>query len=198
MQEFPHINSIGGIAYSPYVSVPRGSVSHGSGEYEYGDESERKPEIGTEPSVQLARDTWWDNLLGLYASHMNPRHPNGTSLTPGVRETLGQQITDDLRFLFRSSNYWFSFFNVPRFFSRVLDPAQRASLQPGFILAALAVANLIQSSDREAGAAGRSWSLTLLERAQASLEASLNSRWIDEGLAHASWVRTVCYSRVSR
>lgn len=139
--------------------------------------------------MQFTRDTWWDALLSTYSSHVHPLIPGGAALTPGVRDTMSQQITADLRFLFRASNYWFSFFNIPRFFSRLLDPVKRSSLQPSVVLAALAAANFIRSSEQENGAAGRSWALALLQEAQASLESSISARWIDESLVQASWVR---------
>lgn len=177
-------------------------------DYEYDYEPENnghdgKTEIGAEPSVQFTRETWWDTLLGLYYSHTQPQsQPNqhlalSQHLTPGLRESLTQRITADLRFLFRTSNYWFAFVNVPRFFARLLDPTQRAAVQPSVILSALACANFIRSSNQEDGQDGRNWALTLLERAQASLDASLNSRWVDESLVQASWVRLLVRGHTS-
>ena len=167
-------------------------------EYEYDDEQERerehaherKPALGAEPSVQLARETWWDTLVALYATHHQPAHPPGAPLAPGARDALAQRITADLRFLFSASNYWFAFVHVPRFFARLLDPARRTQVQPALVLAALAAANLIRSSEQEDGAAGRAWALRLRDRAQGALDASLSARWVDESLVQASWVRT--------
>ncbi|KAI0086526.1 hypothetical protein BDY19DRAFT_348662 [Irpex rosettiformis] len=203
-----HIANILGYLTPPYeVPRPRQSTATISSVEEYendsestssrpvGAVSERRPEIGAEPSVRFAREIWWDTLIGLYYSRTQSQSPGvqlalnlNQPLSPGLRESLGQQITADLKFLFRASNYWFSFVNVPRFFSRLLDPAQRSSLQPSLILAALACANLIRSSEQEDGKDGRDWALTLLSLAQAALEASTNSRWIDETLVQASWM----------
>lgn len=174
-----------------YLSGPTSGVASITDPNDYDDENEQKPAIGAEPSMQFAREMWWDSLLGLYSTH-HPQLATGAMLTPGLRETLSQQITSDLRFLFSASNYWFAFVNVPRFFSRLLDPAQRTRLQPSLILAALAAANFIRSSEQENGAKGRAWALTLRERAQSALDASLNSRWIDESLVQASWVSRPC------
>jgi hypothetical protein len=188
------------LPYTGYVS-PTSVRSHGSGEYEYDDEEHTSAGgIGAEPSMQLTRDTWWDALLGLYSTHTQSPLPGGASpvLTPGLRESLAHQITSDLKFLFRASNYWFACFNVPRFFTRLCDPIKRTSLQPSLILAALAVANFIRSSDQEHGAAGRNWALTLLEQAQSSLESSINARWVDEGLVQASWVSICGFPTVLR
>jgi hypothetical protein len=158
---------------------------------------ERTPDIAAEPSAQFAREIWWDTLIGMYYAHAQPQssarqYALSQPLSPGLRESIARSVNDDLKFLFRASNYWFSFINVPRFFSRLLDPGQRPLLQPSFILAALACANLIKSSEQEAGREGRGWALTLLDTARASLDASLNSQWIDESLVHASWVSFHC------
>ena len=110
-------------------------------------------------------------------------------MTPALRESATKQVISDLRFLFSSSNFWFSFLNTSRFFSRILDPARRNEVQPSFILASLAVATFIQGSEQEGGAKGRAWAMRLREEAQGALEASLNSRRIDETLVYASWVR---------
>ena len=170
--------------------------SESSGSRAVGTISERRPEIGAGPSVQFAREIWWDTLISLYYSRTQSQSSGGQlafntnqPLSPGLRESLGQQVTADLKFLFRASNYWFSFVNVPRFLSRLLDPAQRPSLQPSLVLAALACANLTRSSEQEDGKDGRDWALTLLSLAQAAMEASTNSGWIDETLVQASWVR---------
>ncbi|KIP08090.1 hypothetical protein PHLGIDRAFT_29730 [Phlebiopsis gigantea 11061_1 CR5-6] len=183
IQHYAHESPIRGFAYASYA----GAGSHAR-EYEYEEETDR-PDIAAEPSLQLTRDTWWDGLLSLYSRHAHPQLAGGgVPLAPGMRDSMSQQVTADLRFLFRASNYWFAFFNVPRFFARLCDPAKRSSLQPSLIFAALAAANFIRSSEQENGEAGRSWALTLLEQAQASLEGSINARWIDEGLVEASWL----------
>ncbi|EKM49512.1 uncharacterized protein PHACADRAFT_265028 [Phanerochaete carnosa HHB-10118-sp] len=188
-QSFAQQSPIQGTPYASYVSANRSSSSHVSREFEYDEDNDQNTGgIGPEPSMQLARDTWWDALLSMYSSHAHPLMPGGAALTPGVRDTMSQRITADLRFLFRASNYWFAFFNVPRFFARLLDPVKRSSLQPSIVLAALAAANFIRSSEQEDGATGRSWALTLLQEAQGSLESSINARWIDESLVQASWL----------
>lgn len=171
-----------------YLPVTTSTTSGIVDANDYDDDNEQKPAIGAEPSMRFTRDTWWDNLLGLYAAHQ-PQLATGGVMTPGLRDTVSSQVTSDLRFLFSASNYWFAFINVPRFFSRLLDPSQRTHLQPSLILAALAVANCIRSSEQENGAVGRAWALRLRDRAQSALDASLNARWVDESLVQASWVR---------
>ncbi|OBZ71009.1 hypothetical protein A0H81_09136 [Grifola frondosa] len=138
--------------------------------------------IGPEPGLQFTRETWWDALLSQYALI----HDSTASLTVGLRQAASRRIVMDLRKLFRSLPYWFSFINVPRFFGALLDPSTRNTLQPSLILTALAVATFIQSSESELGLRGRMRALALQEQAQSALEASLNAGWIDCGLVQAT------------
>jgi hypothetical protein len=114
------------------------------------------------------------------------------------RENVSRSITDDLRFLFKSSNYWFSFFHVPTFFSNFFDPDKRELMQPSLILAALSIATFWQSSELGAGKAGREKALRFRDEAQAALENSFNANWVDETLAQAAWVRSILSSSRTR
>lgn len=126
-----------------------------------------------EPSLDFPRKTWWDNLLGVY-SHS--------------RESSFERVTSDLKFLFKASNYWLSFTNVPLFFNVFLNAERRDRMQPSLVLAALAVSTFTQSSELDSGSAGRSRALWLRDLAQASLEQSFNAQWIDPMLAQAAWL----------
>lgn len=173
------------VDYAPQPLVPGLSDEYS---YDYDERAEHKSEIGAEPSLQFTRDTWWDALLTLYGSRANSQAGERNALTVVQRDRAAQQVTSDLRQLFRASNYWFSFLNVSRFFTRLLDPNQRQMVQPSLILASLAVSTFIHSSEREGGPKGRAWALRLRDEAQGALEASLSVRWIDESLVHAAWV----------
>jgi len=105
------------------------------------------------------------------------------------REVASQKINADLRFLFRVSNYWFSFFHIPSFFVNYCDPEKRERMQPSLILAALAVSTFFKSSSVELGHEGRQRALRFREHAQGAMEASFNAGFIDETLAQAAWVR---------
>lgn len=115
------------------------------------------------------------------------------SIPMSKRQQAANQITSDLRFLFRSSNYWFSFINVPRLLSIYFDPERRVGMQPSFLPAALAIATFFQSSEAGFGKEGRQKAMRLRDVAQGALEASLNARWIDEELAQAAWVSRSLY-----
>lgn len=144
-------------------------------------------QLGAEPSVQFSRKSWWDNLLAFYASY----HHNGSQqlhLTQTQRHASYSQIITDMRILFQKSNYWFSFFNVPRFYSNFLDPVRRSMMQPSLVLAVLAVATFLQSSESGRGEAGRRMAMRLRDEAQSALDASVQARRIDESLAQAAWV----------
>ncbi|KAF8630832.1 hypothetical protein AX17_005191 [Amanita inopinata Kibby_2008] len=141
--------------------------------------------INSGPSLSFTRKVWWDSLLSLYLS------PNSTRLhylTHPQRETATRGISSDLRFTFRASNYWFSFFHIPTFFSNFFDPARREVMQPCLVLALLAMATFWQSSEVGMSELGRERALRFRDEAQSALEASLSAGWIDETLAQAAWV----------
>jgi hypothetical protein len=99
-----------------------------------------------------------------------------------------QNITSDIRFLFKTSNYWFSFFHIPSFFGHYYDPVQRQRMQPCLILSVLALSTFCQSSDVGLGKSGRERAKRFRQEAQGALEASFNAGRIDETLAQAAWV----------
>lgn len=144
--------------------------------------------IAAEPSLCFARKTWWDSLLTFYSDVDLTSDNRSLTLTVHQRELGMRRITSDLRALFRISNYWFAFFNVPRFLNDFFDTRRRENMQPSLVLAALAVVTFLHSSEVEEGEAGRLKAMKLRDEAQAALEASLNARWIDSSLAQAAWL----------
>lgn len=87
-----------------------------------------------------------------------------------------------------TSSYWLFFFNPPALFGSLRDAHQRQCIQPSLILSALAMANLMKSSEIECGVQGRNRAVALRDRAQASLEAACSSHAIDYTLAEAALV----------
>jgi hypothetical protein len=154
-------------------------------EDEESETSEEVANIMSEPSLDFARKTWWDSLLIMYTSSSSPSLP---ALPLSQRQQAVNQVTNDLRFLFRTSINWLSFINVPHFLSKYFDPDKRGRMQPSFLPAALAIATFFQSSEAGFGKEGREKALRLRDIAQGALEASLNARWVDEELAQAAWV----------
>ncbi len=148
-------------------------------------EDEDVQNISHQPSSEFTRKTWWDSLLSLYISFPSDQHYPPTR---SDRELGRQAIAEDLRFLFRSSNYWFSFFHLPTFFGNYYDESRRQRMQPSLILAILALSTFWQSSEAGFGSRGRERALLLKDMAQSALESSYSSGWIDETLAQAAWV----------
>ncbi|KAJ7288164.1 hypothetical protein C8J57DRAFT_1279278 [Mycena rebaudengoi] len=141
--------------------------------------------IISQPSLEFSRKTWWDSLLSLYLS---PSSARLESLSTSQRDLASQRITSDLRFLFRTSNYWFSFLHAPTFFSNFFDPGRRQQIQPSLILGALAMSSFWQSSDIGHGHPGRIRAMKFRDEAQSALEASFNAGWVDDTLAQAAWI----------
>ncbi|KAG6831995.1 hypothetical protein H0H92_006030 [Tricholoma furcatifolium] len=141
--------------------------------------------VSCEPSLNFTRKIWWDSLLSLYLSPHTNRRQN---LTSKQRSLAAQGITADLRFLFSTSNYWFSFFHVPTFNSNYFDPVRRERMQPSLVLALLAMSTFWQSSEAGLGHSGRERALRFRDEAQSALDASFNAGWIDETLAQAAWL----------
>ncbi|KAK7469383.1 hypothetical protein VKT23_003858 [Stygiomarasmius scandens] len=146
-------------------------------------ESDEVHDISYEPSLNFTRKVWFDSLLALYAGAKDPHRMSNRD-----REETSQKITADLRFLFRVSNYWFSFFHIPSFFTNYCDPEKRERMQPSLILAALAVSTFFKSSSVELGHEGRQRALRFREHAQGAMDASFNAGFIDETLAQAAWL----------
>ncbi|THU95763.1 hypothetical protein K435DRAFT_665729 [Dendrothele bispora CBS 962.96] len=167
------VTPIGGIVTSGYIT----SLDDND------QESDDARGISYEPSLNFSRKIWFDSLLALY---MDARHPD--KLSTSDRELATREITADLRFLFNVSNYWFSFFHLPSFFGKFLDPQKRERMQPSLVLSALAVSTFFKSSNVGLGQAGRQRALRFLDAAQGSLQASLNAGFIDETLAQAAWL----------
>lgn len=73
-----------------------------------------------------------------------------------------------------------------------LDDERRArSLQPAFVLSALALSTLMRSSELERGAAGRARAVALRDAAQSALEAACSAQRVDMRLAEASIILAI-------
>ncbi|KIK99397.1 hypothetical protein PAXRUDRAFT_822813 [Paxillus rubicundulus Ve08.2h10] len=127
-------------------------------------------------SVQYNRKEWWDNLVNSYSA--NP-------------DQSLKDIASDLSTLFTTAGYWLSFVNVSDFLQSLYSPEDRSLMQPSFVLAGLALATLMKSSEMGLGTAGRNRAVWLRDQAQTLLEASWNSQWIDMTLAKAALILAV-------
>ncbi|KAI0305926.1 hypothetical protein B0F90DRAFT_1694580 [Multifurca ochricompacta] len=137
-------------------------------------EGEQEPSnITPDPSVQFNRKIWWDHLLHMYAVSISASY-GSLPLGQVQRDASVNQVIKDVRFIFRSSSYWFSFLNVPRFYNNLMDPTRRSRMQPSLLLSLLAVSTFLQSSERKHPEEGRRMAIFLRDEAQGALEASLN------------------------
>ncbi|KAI0630955.1 hypothetical protein C8Q77DRAFT_1130258 [Trametes polyzona] len=148
------------------------------------------PQITPVPSLQFIRETWWDSLLALYAASLDKTGLIQRGITADIRNGATDRIKGDFRLLFRVSLLWYSFFNVPQFISSLFDQTSRQEVQPGLVLAALALSTLLQSSELEFGSKGMDMALRLVDQAYAAFYASLNCGWVDVGLAKAAYLLT--------
>jgi len=92
---------------------------------------------------------------------------------------------------FNDTGHWFPFLNLNFFLQSLWDADERSRIQPSFVLAGLAMATLMKSSETELASSGRNRALWLRDAAQAALESAWNSDWIDATLAEAALVSFV-------
>ncbi|KAI0829653.1 hypothetical protein BC628DRAFT_1314422 [Trametes gibbosa] len=152
-------------------------------------EDQNAESIPTRPSMQFARDTWWDALLAFYALERDITTDAYTvALTSEQRNRSTRFIISDLRAMFQSCASWASFIHLPRFFAIIMDPVRRAEMQPSLLMSILALGVFTQSSEVERGTRGRERALRLLEMAHGALQSSLATGWVDVGLAQAAWM----------
>ncbi|KAF9519720.1 hypothetical protein BS47DRAFT_1083437 [Hydnum rufescens UP504] len=88
--------------------------------------------------------------------------------------------------LFRVSNQFLAFINVPLFLSTFHHPDQREHVQPSLVLAMLALSTLLRSSDIGLGHKGRLKALELRDLAQSHFDMSLICGWVSPDLAQAA------------
>ncbi|KAJ7451943.1 hypothetical protein FB451DRAFT_1051080, partial [Mycena latifolia] len=100
-----------------------------------------------------------------------------------------REIATELSFLFSETAIALSFVNVGVLLETLWSPTAYLTLQPAFILAAMALATLIRSSEAERGEAGRSRAAFLRHAAQDALERAWREGvWRDATLAEAALI----------
>lgn len=93
------------------------------------------------------------------------------------------------RFVESDSGHWLSFLNFQDFRVNLWDPEKRLNIQPSFVLAGLAMASLMKSSQLEYGVKGRERAIWFRNRAYECLHAALSSEWREDAtLAGAALV----------
>jgi hypothetical protein len=105
-----------------------------------------------------------------------------------IQSSRLKDIATDLTYLFNDTGHWFPFLNLNFFLQSLWDADERSRIQPSFVLAGLAMATLMKSSETELASSGRNRALWLRDAAQAALESAWNSDWIDATLAEAALI----------
>ncbi|KAJ7121672.1 hypothetical protein C8R44DRAFT_786662 [Mycena epipterygia] len=130
----------------------------------------RKFPVPSNPAVESNQRTWWTLFLEQYPLN---------------------DIVADLTYLFSDTGHWLCFLNLSFFLDKLWHAEERLKIQPAFILAGLAMAELMRSSESERGAAGRSRAAWLRDHAQSALHIAMsggNGDWIDASLAEAALI----------
>ncbi|KAJ6571274.1 hypothetical protein B0H19DRAFT_1129612 [Mycena capillaripes] len=134
------------------------------------DTAHRKFPVPSTPAVESNQRTWWTLFLEQYPLN---------------------DIVADLSYLFTDTGHWLCFLNLTFFLDMLWNPEERLKIQPAFILAGLAMAELMRSSDSERGEAGRTRAAWLRDNAQNALTIAMsggNGDWIDASLAEAALI----------
>ncbi|KAJ7589893.1 hypothetical protein C8J56DRAFT_936442 [Mycena floridula] len=118
-------------------------------------------------SCEYETATWWTGFLLVYQ--------------------LGH-VTADLDYLFNDTGHWLAFIHIPSFLETIQNEETQRQVQPALILAGLALAHLMRSSETENSSGGRDRALWLRKSAQEKLEASWTAGWIDHRLAQAAFI----------
>ncbi|KAJ7624638.1 hypothetical protein FB45DRAFT_923919 [Roridomyces roridus] len=100
-------------------------------------------------------------------------------------------IVTDLTYLFSDTGHWLCFLNLSFFLDMLWNPEERLKIQPAFVLAGLAMAELMRSSESERGVNGRSRAAWLRDNAETALSMAMsggNGSWVDPSLAEAALI----------
>ncbi|KAJ7090726.1 hypothetical protein B0H15DRAFT_778610 [Mycena belliarum] len=90
---------------------------------------------------------------------------------------------------FSDTGHWLCFINLSFLLDMLWDAEERLKIQPAFILAGLAMAELMRSSDLERGASGRTRAAWYRDNAQETLKRAITrGEWIDASLAEAALI----------
>ncbi|KAL7409341.1 hypothetical protein BDY24DRAFT_403485 [Mrakia frigida] len=127
------------------------------------------------PNAEYPRQIWWDFLLSQFGRN---------------REGAYAMVVSQLSNLFKISNHWLAFINIPLFVAKLHHPVHRQNLQPALVYSMLALSSHMSSWDGPGGNGfeGRLLGLQFKEQALTAFWNSWNSGWIDAGLAKAAFL----------
>ncbi|KAF5348161.1 hypothetical protein D9756_010751 [Leucocoprinus leucothites] len=109
-----------------------------------------------------------------------------------ITELYGpQEIVDRINFLRLNTEHQLSFVNIDFLSAQIYDDVERFKIQPAFILAALALAQLIQSSVTNQGTAGMAQAVALRLQAQTAVDEARQSGLLNADLAKAQFLLAI-------
>ncbi|KAF7350086.1 Zn(2)-C6 fungal-type domain-containing protein [Mycena venus] len=114
------------------------------------DATHRKFPVPSTPAVESNQRTWWTLFLEQYPLN---------------------DVVADLSYLFSDTGHWLCFLNLTFFLDMLWNPEERLKIQPSFILAGLAMAELMRA-----------------QNALAIAMSGGNGDWIDASLAEAALI----------
>ncbi|KXN93315.1 hypothetical protein AN958_00240, partial [Leucoagaricus sp. SymC.cos] len=127
-------------------------------------EPHRMFELPASPILQARQREWWDRISEAYGPHITRRH---------------------------NTTHQLAFINIDFLAAQLYDDAERVKVQPAFILAALALAQLIRSSVADQGAAGMAQAIDLRIQAQTALDEARQSGALNADLAKAQFLLAI-------
>ncbi|KAJ7217481.1 hypothetical protein C8J57DRAFT_1095861 [Mycena rebaudengoi] len=131
---------------------------------------------------------------GSYQSPVGPPHrdhPKFPALPSRALQEAQQRWWSQFlqTYTFSDTSLSLSFLNVPFFLERLWSSTLYLTIQPAFVLAALALATLVKSSETGQGASGRRQAEWLRGQAEETLEQTWrDGLWLDASLAEAALI----------
>ncbi|KAJ3564619.1 hypothetical protein NP233_g8177 [Leucocoprinus birnbaumii] len=133
------------------------------------------------PTFEARQREWWDQISEVYSP---------------------TQIIDSIEYLRLNTTHQLTFINLEFLSAQLYDDVERVKIQPAFILAILALAQLLQSSVTNQGVAGMSQAIELRLRAQTAIDVARQSGLIHPDLAKAQFLLAIfessAYTEYSR
>ncbi|KAF8993841.1 hypothetical protein BDQ17DRAFT_1311941 [Cyathus striatus] len=120
------------------------------------------------PILRSKQKEWWDKILSQYHTY--------------------HDIVTNIQFLIDNTAPLLYFINVDFLSTRLSNETERLQIQPAFIFAALALAQLMRSSSTEQGPQGVRRAIQLRNQAEIAYRDAVQHGWLDASLAEAALI----------
>ncbi|KAF9447897.1 hypothetical protein P691DRAFT_801654 [Macrolepiota fuliginosa MF-IS2] len=134
------------------------------------DEPHRMFTFPTSPIDEARQREWWDRISEAYGP---------------------QDIINQVNFLRHNTTHQLSFVNIGFLATNLYDDVERIKVQPAFILAILALAQLLRSSNADQGTLGMTEAIKLRIQAQGALDEARHAGLLNADLAKAQFLLAV-------